>query len=165
MLRIDKVVSLVNELYGRFFSAMHQFQRLKIGDMFPDMTKGDCMALMAIERINRKKEDGILTVSELAEHMEVQASAVSRTLKSLEDKDFIERTVNRSDRRNTYVSLTSQGQEEVRRIEKTMGDFSKAVITRMNEDDMQRLITYLDELYRVAKEELELRRHQNRKEQ
>lgn len=155
----------MNELYGRFFSAMHQFQRLRIGDMFPDMAKGDCMTLMAILHVNRKKEDEILTVSELADHMEVQASAVSRTLKSLEDKDYIERTVNRSDRRNTYVALTKRGQEEADRIEKSMSDFAKAVITRMNEDDMQRLITYLDELYRVAKEELEFRRHQNRKDQ
>lgn len=153
----------MDEMYRKLFSTMHQFQKLRFGDMFPELTRGDCMTLMAINRFNKEKEDGILTVSELAEKMEVQSPAVSRTLKTLEDKGFIERTIKKSDRRNTYVEVTAEGKREIKEMEETMSDFARTVITRMNEEDMKKLITYLDELYRVAKEEIDLRKIRVRK--
>lgn len=155
----------MNELYGKLFSTMHQFQKLRIGDLFPEMTKGDCMTLMAIEHFNKEKETGILTVSELADKMHSKASSVSRTLKFLEDKGYIERSINKSDRRNTYVRLTEAGTVELKRCEEMMGDFAQAVIQRMDEEDMRRLIAYLDELYAVAKEEIQLRKVKNGKEE
>lgn len=154
----------MEELYGKFFSTMHQFQKLRIGDMFPRMTKMDGMTLMSIEHFNKKKEKGIITISELASEMHVQSSAVSRTLKSLEDKGYIVRTINKSDRRNTYVELTEPGRSMLKEAEEIMNSFAKAVITRMDEEDMNRLIAYLDELYHVSKEEIENHRYKDRKE-
>ena len=43
--------------------------------------------------------------------------AVSRTLRGLEEKGYVERSADKKDRRNTYISLTEQGWkkgEEVR---------------------------------------------------
>jgi DNA-binding MarR family transcriptional regulator len=85
----------------------------------------------------------------------MQASAVSRTLKSLEDQNLIERTVNKSDRRNTYIMLTEAGGQKRKEIEQRMEEFSKAVFERLDDDDMERLISYLDKLYQVAEEEIE----------
>lgn len=155
----------MNEMYGRFYSAMNQFRRLRIGDLFPDMTKGDCMTLMAIDHFNREKETGILTISELAEKMHTQVSAVSRTLKNLEDRGLIERTVNRADRRNTYVALSPQGKETWKKMEKAMGEFATAVLSRIREEDLEKLISYLEELYQVAAEEMALRNNKDGKEQ
>lgn len=148
----------MEELYGKLFSTMHQFQRLRIGDLFPDMTNGECMTLLAIDRFNQEKENGVLTVSELADHIHSKTSAVSRTLKLLEDRELIVRTVNRSDRRNTYVELTKLGIEEKQKIETMMMDFAQAVMNRMNEEDMIKLIAYLDQLYQASKNEIEVRK-------
>lgn len=154
----------MDELYGKFFSTMHQFQKLRIGDMFPQMTKMDGMTLMAIEHFNKEKENGIITISELASKMNAQSSAVSRTLKSLEDKEYIIRTINKSDRRNTYVEVTDLGRSLLKEAESTMSNFARAVIKRMNEEDMNRLIAYLEELYQVSKEEIENHKYRDRKE-
>lgn len=155
----------MKESYENFFRAMDQFHRLNLGVLFPEMTKADCMTLMAIDHFRQKEESGVLTVSGLAEKMHAKPPAVSRSLKSLEDRGFIARTVNKSDRRNTYVELTGKGRGEWKRMEREMADFARAVISRMDEEDMCRLIAYLDELYRVANEELEFRKIKNRKEQ
>ena len=152
----------MNEAYGEFFDAMNQLRKIHIGDLFPDMTKADCMTLMAINHYNRAKKNEILTVSELAEKIHTKTSAVSRTLKGLEEQGLIVRTVNQADRRNTYVTLSEHGKDTCVEIEHTMSEFAEAVLSRMNRDDLKHLIAYLNELHQVAIEEIELRK--NRKE-
>ncbi len=152
----------MEELYGKFFDAIGQMRRIRIADLFPEMTKADGVALMAINHYNRRKKEKMITVSELAEKIHTKPSAVSRTLKNLEEQELIIRTVNPTDRRNTYVTLSEHGKETCKKMEQTMSEFGHAVLSKMKEEDLKRLIAYLNELYRVAVEEIELRK--NRKE-
>lgn len=148
----------MKELYGRFFDAMHQFHRVRIGDLFPERTQGDCVTLLAINRFYQEKKDEMLTVSELAEKTHVKPSAVSRTLKNLEEQGLVERTINKSDRRNTYVTVTEHGREECEKMGHIMCDFAEAVLARMEEEDLTKLIDYMNELNQVATEEIEIRK-------
>lgn len=148
----------MDELYREFFSALDSIRKLRIGELFPDMSKGDSAALLALEYLSKKKQERV-TVSDLAEKMCAKPSAVSRTLKSLEERGLIIRTINQSDRRNTYVALTEEGSAVCRRFGQTMCEFGKAVLDRMEADDMRRLIAYINKLNQVAAEELELRKN------
>lgn len=147
----------MKEIYGEFFDAMNQIRKIRIGDLFPEMTKADGVALMAINYFNKERQDRVLTVSELAEKIHTKPSAVSRTLKNLEEQGMIVRTVNKADRRNTYVTLSEYGRETCEKIEHRMSDFAEAVLKRMDEGDLRRLIAYLNQLYQVAVEEIEYR--------
>lgn len=149
----------MEEIYGEFFDAMNQIRKIRIGDLFPEMTKADCMTLMAINHYNRMKEGDILKVSELAEKIHTKPSAVSRTLKNLEEQGLITRTVNQADRRNTYVTLSEYGREACEKMEHTMSEFAEAMLSRMDKEDLKRLVTYLNELHQVAIEEIELRKN------
>lgn len=155
----------MNQIYEKFFGTMYQFHKLQYGALFPDITKVDVMTLMAIAQFKCKNPEEGYTISDLAKCMHTKSSAVSRTLKSLEDKGLIERNVNKADRRITYVDITEKGKETLEACKKTMDDFADAVITKMNERDMERLIEYLDELYQVSRMELELRKHQKERKQ
>lgn len=146
----------MNELHAELFTAMNQFHKLRIGDMFPDMAKSDCMLLMAIGRSSAQK-GGSVTVSELAEKIHAQNSAVSRSLRNLEEQGLIERTVNRTDRRNTCVSLTEKGKEKQEEIAATMGEFGRSVVSQMSEEDIRRLTACLEEMYEIARQEIEKR--------
>ena len=79
----------MEELYAGLFRAMNRFGKLRIGELFSDMTKSDGMMLWAISQLNQEKNNGRATVSELAEKLHTQNSAVSRTLKNLEDHGWI----------------------------------------------------------------------------
>ncbi len=149
----------MEELYGEFFNAMNQIRKIRIGDLFSDLTEADGMTLMAVSHAKRGAKNGILTVSELAEKLHTQPSAVSRSLKSLEEQGLIERTINSTDRRNTYVALSEYGQSTCEKIERTMSDFAQAVLSRMKKEDLERLVAYLNELYQVAMEEIEVRKN------
>lgn len=154
----------MSELYGHFFEALESFRRLRIGDLFPDMSKSDCMTLMSIDYYNQKKTDGVLTVSELAGKMHVKPSAVSRTLKSLEERGLITRMVNQSNRRNTFVEISEEGRKKQQEMKAAIEDVVESVLKRIEEDDLRKLIAYLNEVSEIAVEEIELRKNKQRKE-
>lgn len=153
----------MKEVYEKFFNAINQLHRIRIGDLFPEMKKADGITLMAIAHYNRKNPDSILTVSELAEKIHTKPSAVSRTLKGLEKQGLIVRTVMQTDRRNIHVMLSEVGKVKCKEMERTMNEFAGAVLSRMNEQDLLRMVAYLNKLHQVAVEEIELRK--NRKEE
>lgn len=148
----------MDELYGEFFAALDSMRKIRVGDLFPDMTQADSVTLLSIEHLNKKKKEGV-TVSDLAEKARTKPSAVSRTLKTLEERGLIARTINQADRRNTYVTLTEEGSATCEKFRRTMCEFGKAVIDRMDADDMRRMIAYINRLNQVAQEEIEARKN------
>lgn len=148
----------MDDLFTRFFSALYQFHKLHMGDLVPDITKLEGMTMAAIKHCSVKKGKEGLTVSELTAKMKAKGPAVSRTLKTLEDKGYIERNVNKADRRNTYVKLTVSGEQKQEECEQVMNSFAHAVISKIDRDDMEQLIDCLNELYEASREEIEERK-------
>lgn len=154
----------MDAVYRSLFTTMSQFHKLRFGDLFPGMTKMDGATLMTIAHFNCEKNRKI-TTSGLAEEMQVKSSAISRTLKNLEEKGLIERTVNKADRRNTYVELTERGNVVLKECKNTVDELMEAVFTRMKQEDVEELIKYLEELYQITRTEIEIRLQEKRKEQ
>ena len=94
--------------YEELFRAMSQFRKLKFSDMFPNISRAE---FFTMSMIMDKGENGKITISELATKAHVLPPAMSRTLRGLENKGYVERNVNKQDRRNTYVELTEQGKK------------------------------------------------------
>ena len=148
----------MDDLFTRFFSALYQFHKLHMGDLVPDITKLEGMTMAAIKHCSGEKGKEELTVSELTARLKAKGPAVSRTLKTLEDKGYIERDVNKADRRNTYVKLTASGEQKREECEQIMNSFAHAVISRIDRDDMEQMIDFLNELYEASREEIEDRK-------
>ena len=146
----------MDAIYRRLFMTMSQLHKLRFGDLFPDMTKMDGMTLMAIARANCAQNEKI-TTSGLAEEMQVKPSAISRTLKNLEEKGLVERTVNKADRRNTYVELTERGNVALKECKNTVDELMEAVFAKMRQEDVEQLTNYLDELFQITRTEIEIR--------
>ena len=51
----------MEELYAGLFRAMNRFGKLRIGELFSDMTKSDGMMLWAISQLNQEKNNGRAT--------------------------------------------------------------------------------------------------------
>ena len=151
----------MDKLYEEMFRAMNQFRKLKFAEMFPELCKTDFFVMCTIMD---KGDNGQITISELASRAKMLPSAISRTLKGLEERGYVERNVNKNDRRNTYVELTDAGKLVTEEARKTMAEFGKSVMAQVDEDDMKRLICYLDNIYRIAEKEIETRKRQDRKE-
>ena len=149
-----------DDLYEDLFRAMNQFHKLKFSDMMQNMSKADFIVMNVI--MNKGKEDK-MTISELAAIARMLPSAISRTLKGLEEKGYVERTINKQDRRNTYVELTEEGKKQTREVRQVMRDFGKTVMAKLDEHEVNELILYLNNIYSIAEKELEARKIKDRK--
>lgn len=150
-----------DDLYEDLFRAMNQFHKLKFSDMMQNMSKADFIVMNVI--MNKGKDDK-MTISELAAIARMLPSAISRTLKGLEEKGYVERTINKQDRRNTYVELTEEGKKQTCEVRQVMRDFGKTVMAKLDEQEMNQLILYLNNIYSIAEKELEARKIRDRKE-
>ena len=150
-----------DDLYEDLFRAMNQFHKLKFSDMMQNMSKADFIVMNVI--MKKGKEDK-MTISELAAIARMLPSAISRTLKGLEEKGYVERTINKQDRRNTYVELTEEGKKQTREVRQVMRDFGKTVMAKLDEHEVNELILYLNNIYSIAEKELEARKIRDRKE-
>lgn len=151
----------MDQLYGELFRAMGQFGKLRFGELFPDISKMDFFTMKILKEKEKGKQ---MTISELAAILHSLPSAVSRTLRGLEESGYVERTVNKKDRRNTYVELTEAGKAIVEECERVFGEFGNAVMARIDENELRQLIEYLDSIYTIAAQEIESRKRKDRKE-
>lgn len=150
---------------NEIFSIFNRFHHLKISSILPGVSSVEMGTLKTIEHCRKEKEmdtkvtDAKVTVSEVVRYMRVAAPAVSRTLRSLEEKNYVERMVCEGDRRNVYVRVTEEGKEILNECNRILSELLKSVTEKMGEEDMNRLIGYLNKLEQTAELEIEKRRN------
>lgn len=144
-----------------FFNIMDSFRKLNISSMLPEISHGEFGILKMIECCSRHSQSGEngVKISYIVKEMCVPPPAVSRALRSLESKAMVERKVDPSDRRNTFVMLTAKGRETLTEVENIMEDFSDAVVGNLGDETMQKLNRYLRALLETSKTEIEKRKY------
>lgn len=99
-----------------------------------------------------KGENGVYS-SELASILRLHPPAVSRVLRTLESKGYIERRVDTGDRRNVLITVTGEGREAVRESIGALDGFFTRVTERMGEENSRALITLLDQAMEIMEAE------------
>ncbi len=140
----------------QFFRIMTEFKKLNISSMMPELTHGD-HGLMHWISCLETSGPGKVKVSQLVRATGFPPPAVSRGLRSLDNKGYITRTVDESDRRNTFVALTAEGERALNEADRILEEYANAVISTMGEENMGKLITQFQRFVDVAKEEIEKR--------
>ena len=112
----------------------------------------------------QKNESGVY-VSDLVKMVDVAPSAVSRLLRELEKAGYVQRETDKNNRRNTFVSLTSEGKEIMLSARARMIDFSEAVLISMGEEKLNQFIELSDEFARCMEQELQKRKEKELEEE
>ncbi len=131
-----------SELYGRLLGDM---QRLMV--LCHAITSYGCasqseivLVYCALNYTSEHNGENI-TVAQAAKHLGAQMSSVSRTLRSLTQKGYVERYSDLNDRRTVRIKVTQAGENELKKvlrhifslIDKAMCDFSDEEIKMMIE--------------------------------
>lgn len=106
-----------------FFGVINAFRSLNLFSLLP-LSRQEYMVMFVIAGQRKTNPEGS-TVSMVTQKMHVPQPAVSRTLRGLENYGYICREVCRTDRRNTYVTLTAAGEAEVQRANQLLEDFHR----------------------------------------
>lgn len=141
-------------LHTELVKAIRRMRRVKFSVLTEQVIYSEYIALSHISRYVEENPDSPgIYVSELAERMEIAASAASRMLNSIEGKGFITRTVNVKDRRNTYVCLTPAGIKVLSDSAMEMEELWKRLLKRMGSEDAHKLIELWNKLALIMEDE------------
>lgn len=94
-------------------------------------------------------------VSALADGLMISVSMASKLLKTLEEKNWILRTVDKNSRRNTFVSLTEEGEAILAKVDRSMQAVNSAVEEKMGQESLQQLIDNISRLFTCFEEVLD----------
>lgn len=102
---------LSEEEYSRFLLDLQKLCNLDLGALIIGMTPGELALVYNAALCSKLSGGDMLTVAEMAESLHVSVPAISRTLKNLENKGFVERIADECDRRSIRISVTESGRE------------------------------------------------------
>ena len=102
-------------------------------------------------------DDKGMKVSDIVKATKAPAPAVSRALSSLEEKGLIERAADRSDRRNTLVSLTEKGIQMNEHVISAFDEYMDGIFGRLDDKDIEIGLEAIEKLLGAAQAELEER--------
>lgn len=106
------------------------------------ISKGEFVALQVISRFGGDPD--MTTTSVLSEKLGISKPAVSQMANALEEKGYIERSVNPNDRRHVRMLLTQQGRKMLERQERLLCDEFGGVFDRLGAEDAERLMELLE---------------------
>lgn len=141
-----------NELRDRLIHAMFRFK--KVGMIFPPGLELHMGELYVMRSINGKCPcpEHNNAVSDLPKHMMISKPAISQLLNGLEKKGYINREIDKSDRRKISATLTPKG-EEILGVAKDYADkMLDTVIARFGEENILQLLALFNRLTDISEE-------------
>lgn len=141
-------------LHRQFTQMMQRFRRLKSAQYYAELTRGEFAALEMLRQqsLLHPQERGVYA-SVLAGHIHVSAPALSRMLKGLQSKSYIERIVDPEDRRNTYIRLTDAGSGALERAKEHLHLLLDRVLDRMGEENLRVMLGQCERLLEIIESE------------
>lgn len=130
------------DLVKQFMKAMARFRKMDYSVLHPGAGNGEFAALYGVY------------VSELLKVMDVSAPALSRLLRSMEQKGLCVREIDPEDRRSTCVHLTPKGQQARDKGHTLMLGFASRVVDGMGEEEFRQMIALWNRFGDVMEEEI-----------
>ncbi len=139
-----------------FLEILHELARLNLGSTLHAVTQGEFFLLSIIRRFGDYVENraNSVNVSRLAVALEVTPASVSRTLRGLESRGYLERVTDAENRRNTYVKLTEKGRSLFLKENELVAKLAGRIFNRMGEENMHTLRALSEQLHGILEEEL-----------
>lgn len=144
-----------SDAHLQFFQLMERLRRLDWSNQFPDLKPDEFTALKLVRDYQQEHPDvpGIY-VSELAERVHLSLPATSKRLKQLERAGLIRRTVDLCRRRNTFVSITPQGDALVREGLRRCAALSQQLFHQMGEENTAMLLESVTRMVELLEQAL-----------
>lgn len=134
---------LVHQMYNmsQMFSRAAEVQGRSV------MSKSEFKILYHVWKTHRE-EDKMLTSRELATLMNVSSPAISRTVKSLVQKEWLIQEDDPDDRRNIFLKLSDEGKKNYERAIQHMENSMKIIFDEFTEEEIR---VFLDTGARLTK--------------
>lgn len=142
-------------LKAQLMRTVFQFKKLTGAGFGMDSAenKGDInmteLVLMKGISDNSADSENNIGLPDIREYLSISKAAVSQMLGSLEKKGYINRDIDKNNRRNLIVTLTQKGRELLSHKEKQFDDKLEKIMAGLGEDDVKQLISIINRLIEV----------------
>lgn len=136
-----------NTTAHKLFQAMMRFNKAEFRHRSIEGVKPSELILMFCVKKKMKPDTAGLKVSEISELLGVTSPTVTQLLKSLEVKEWIDRSMDQLDRRAVRIKLSAKGEEVIKdAMESTEASFN-GLIEYLGEEESDQLAELLIKAY------------------
>ena len=125
------------EKYKSFAQSLYSLGNVDYSVLLNNCTSVEYIILSKIDMCITEDVLEYVNVTQLSEKLGVSMPAVSRVLKSLEGKRYIERNVDIFCRRNTRVKITKEGKKELLKCQHNLDKFFSEIFSDLDEKEQE----------------------------
>ena len=135
--------------FRNFTQIMYSFGNLDYSKFLNNCSKVEYVVLLKIEEYMEENDVDYVNVTKVSEMLNVSTPAISRVLKSLENKKYIIRNVDIFCRRNTHVKLTELGKEELKNNNDKLNEIFDSYFLQLSEAEQEMFINSVEKMYKI----------------
>lgn len=94
--------------------------------------------------------------TQLGPRMGMEPTSLSRTLKTMEDRNLIRRQEDKIDKRKVFIFLTAEGLEYRRLVRQTILEFNEKIHNKVSQDKLDVFYEVLNHMDQLVEEELKI---------
>lgn len=108
--------------------------------------QGETKVLTFIARYQLNNDTDYLLPSDISKALNITSPRISVILNSLENKEYITRSISTKDRRKVYIYITEKGKDYIKKINIQTKKIFNSIIDKLGEHDAQELVRIINRL-------------------
>lgn len=153
---------MTKEQAVEMMNLMNRFRVLAKKNKINKISHAEFFLLVNLEKGLKKKEQNNndtkipgIKVSELLKEVDSSMPAISKLLRSVEQKGYVTRIQGDKDRRAVYLNITNDGKEIMEHEKLRCDMLMKHMLESIDEDEMKEFMVTLEKIYDCLKKEME----------
>lgn len=140
---------MTSEIIKRMFDACYQAKRTR--DMLPPLPEGVRASFIHyLDVIRSMEREGVqVKVSDLSDAMELPRPGVTRTVKEMEEKGYLQKIASEEDGRVTYITVTKKGSELSQKYDEQYFDSLLPYMEEISDEDAECMIQTIEKFYQI----------------
>ena len=140
------------ELLKRMMDACYQAKRIR--DMLPPLPEGVTSSyIQYLDIIEKMQHQGMrVKISDISDRLSLPRPGVTRTVKEMEQKGYLKKTVSPEDGRVTWLTLTETGQALSQKYNQECFSILADYTEEISEEGAECMIRTMDQLYHIMSE-------------
>ena len=146
---------MVNEKIKRMLDACYQAKRIR--EMLPPLPEGVMPSyIQYLDAIQSMERQGIhVKVSDISDAMNLPRPGVTRTVKEMEKKGYLQKTASEEDGRVTYLTVTEAGKNLYREFDEEYFSGLAPYLSGISDEDADCMIRTIGKFYEIMSERRE----------
>ena len=140
---------MTSEIIKRMFDACYQAKRTR--EMLPPLPEGVRSSFIQyLDTIQSLEGQGVqVKVSDISDAMELPRPGVTRTVKEMEEKGYLQKIASEEDGRVTYITATKKGSELSQKYDEQYFKSLLPYMEEISDEDAECMIRTIEKFYQI----------------